>query len=58
MILAIACKCLSASDATPERECAGLVLGFLMCNRPGAAAKVRAKEVTVLADGVCVQVPL
>lgn len=58
VILAIAHKGLRASDAAIERECAGLVLGFLMCNRPGAAPNVRAKDVAVLAGGLCVQVPL
>lgn len=48
---------LGTSDRSLERECAGLVLSFLMCNRPGAAANLRARDVRLVADGLEVQVP-
>lgn len=48
---------LETTDRSLERECAGLVLSFLMCNRPGAAANLRVCDVRVAAGGLEVQVP-
>jgi len=48
---------LATTDRSLERECAGLVLSFLMCNRPGAAANLRARDVRMVLGGLEVQVP-
>lgn len=49
---------LSTTDATIQRECAGVVLGYLMCNRPGAAANLRARDLHLTGAGFRVQIPV
>lgn len=57
VILDVAQLGLGTSDLSLERECAGLTLSFLMCNRPGAAANLRARDVRLMENGLEVQVP-
>lgn len=57
VMCAVARLGLATADLSLERECAGLVLAILMCNRPGAAANLRARDVTVSPRGLRVQVP-
>lgn len=49
---------LTTSDAARRRECAGLVLAYLMFNRPGAAANMRARDLRLTPAGLEVQVPV
>eukprot|EP00170_Pyropia_yezoensis_P006587 contig_26870_g6608 len=49
---------LSTTDDACRRECAGVVLAYLMFNRPGAAANVHVQEVRLTSAGFQVQVPV
>lgn len=49
---------LATTDDACRRECAGVVLAYLMFNRPGAAANVRARDVRLTPVGFQVQVPV
>ncbi|OSX76659.1 hypothetical protein BU14_0180s0006 [Porphyra umbilicalis] len=57
VILDIVDLILATTDRSLEQECAGLVLSFLMCNRPGVAANLRARDVRMVLGGLEVQVP-
>jgi len=47
---------LSTPDALLRVQCAGLVLGFLLFNRPGAAACMRHKDVAFTPNGMELQI--
>lgn len=49
---------LVTSDSSRRRECACLVLAYLMFNRPGAAANMRARDLWFTSDGFQAQVPV
>lgn len=49
---------MATSDAARRRECAGLVLAFLMFNRPWAADNMRARDLRLSPAGFQVQVPV
>ncbi|GAB0497401.1 hypothetical protein MMPV_008733 [Pyropia vietnamensis] len=57
-IFAVARLGLTTLDVSLERACAGLVLAYMMCNRPGAAANLRARDAAVSDAGLRVQVPV
>lgn len=48
---------LRRKDTATRRVCAGLVLAFLMFNRPGAAAIARAADLAFTAQGLRVRLP-
>lgn len=58
VLLAIVHLGLSTSDPSLQRECAGTTLVFLMCNRPGAAANLRARDLDLSPAGFRAQVPV
>lgn len=49
---------LDTTDPARRRECAGLVLAYLMFNRPGAAANLRARDLLLTPIGFQAQVPV
>lgn len=57
-VLQFALLGLASTDAGTQRQCAGLVLAFLMFNRPGAAANLRAQDLRLTPDGFEAQVPV
>eukprot|EP00168_Porphyra_purpurea_P020480 TRINITY_DN863_c0_g1_i8.p1 TRINITY_DN863_c0_g1~~TRINITY_DN863_c0_g1_i8.p1 ORF type:complete len:496 (-),score=36.89 TRINITY_DN863_c0_g1_i8:1016-2503(-) len=58
VVQAAAALGLATADESLRRECAGVILAFLMCNRPGAAANLRARDLQLTPAGFRVQVPL
>lgn len=48
---------LATTNDAVRRECAGITLAYLMFNRPGAAANVRARDLRLTPAGFQVQVP-
>lgn len=49
---------LATMNDAVRRECAGITLAYLMFNRPGAAANVRARDLRLTPAGFQVQVPV
>lgn len=49
---------LSTADDSLVRQCAGLVLAYLLFNRPGAAANMRAQDLRLTPSGLEAQVPV
>lgn len=57
-VLQLAHVGLATTSPDLQRKCAGLVLAFLMFNRPGAAANMRAMDLRLLHGGFQAQVPV
>eukprot|EP00170_Pyropia_yezoensis_P002844 contig_11976_g2850 len=56
-VMQLSAEGLGARDEARRRERAGLVLAYLMLNRPGAAANVCAQDLHLTPGGFQVQVP-